>query len=177
MKIKLIIPLIILIFQSITAFTQTNNNFGTIIFNLKFSSFNETGFGGKIKITNIETKQEFEGKSPNRFNPHIIVSNLPQGEYKIVELIIKTGSGQIRYYDTLKFNTIEINKGKTFYLGSYRTKKTSEIFKLNYEISFDKKVDTLKIENLLQKNNIKHDNIDFTQKLFLTDTTYLNIKL
>lgn len=166
-----------LLFHGALAFGQTNhNNLGTVIFNMKFSSFNEKGIGGKIKIVNVLTEQEFEGKS-KIFNPYVIISNLPPGVYKVTELTIKTGSGQIRYYDTLKFNHIEINEAKAFYLGTYRTKKTKEVFKLNYVLTFDSTVDTLKIKDQLLKFNVKEDNIDFKQKLFKSDTTNLKIKI
>lgn len=177
MKITSTITLIILLSISFLTFSQTqNNHFGTIIFNLKFSSFSETGFGGKVKIINMITGNEFSGKSPTGLNSQVIIGNLPQGIYKVTELLINTGAGQIHYYDTLKFNQIEINEGKTFYLGTYKTKKTSEVFKLNYEISLDKNIDTVKIKKQSLKITGIENNIDFTQKLFKSDTTYLNIK-
>lgn len=176
MKIKSTIPLIILLSISFFGYSQTqNNHFGTIIFNLKFSSFSESGSGGKVKIKSMTTGKEFSGKSP-QFNSQIIIENLPKGIYKVVELLIKTGSGQIHYYDSLKLNQIEINEGKTFYLGTYRTKKTSEFFKLNYKISLDKNIDTVKIKKQSLKITGIENNIDFTQKLFKSDTTYFNIK-
>lgn len=178
MNPKSTIPIIIIMLQCTLTFCQTNNSsLGAIVFNLKFSSLNETGFGGQIKIVNLETKQEFIGKSANRFNSQIIIQDLPKGVYRIVELIIKTGSGQIRFYDTLKFNEIEINDtGKTYFLGAYKMKKTSEIFKLNYELYFENSTDSLKIKKQLLKTKSVNAKIDFTKKLLKSDTTKFNIK-
>lgn len=177
MKIKFTITLSILLFQSMLAISQTHNDhYGIVIFNLKFSSFNESGFGGKIKIINTTTGIEYKGKSPNPFNSQIIIKNLPEGNYQVVELIIKMGQGQIGYYDSSKFNQIKVEVGKTSYLGMYKTKKTSQLFKLNYELLLDENFNKEKIEKQFSKINVISSDIDFSQKLLKSDTTYFSIK-
>jgi len=174
MKIKSTITFFILLFQTILAFSQTNS--GAVIFNLKFSSFNETGFGGKIKIINTATQTAFTGKSSNRLTSQIAIQNLPKGNYSVVELTIRTGSGQINYLDSSKFNQIEIYEGRTSYLGMYKTKKSPPIFKLNYEILSDKNIDVEKIKKQSLKITGSESEIDFSQKLLKSDTTYFSIK-
>jgi hypothetical protein len=177
MKVKLPLILAVLVFQSVLAFSQTNNvDFGVVMFNLKFSSFNESGLGGKIKIKNTTTGVEFTGKSPTSFNSQITIKNLPTGTYKVIELAIKTGSGKIGYYDSSTFNQINVEGGKTSYLGMYKTKKTSQLFKLNYELLFDENFDKEKIEKQASKINGVDSAIDFSQKLLKSDTTYFSIK-
>jgi hypothetical protein len=177
MKVKLILVLSLLLFQSILALSQTNNaDFGSVIFNLKFSSFNESGFGGKIRIINTTSGIEYNGKSTSSFNSQITLRNLPAGNYKIVELIIKMGRGQIGYNDSSKFNLINIEAGKTSYLGTYRAKKTSQIFKLNYELFRDANFDKEKVEKQALKVNGTDSDIDFSQNLLKSDTTYFSIK-
>ena len=169
--------LALLMFQSVLAFSQKNNvDFGALIFNLKFSSFNESGFGGKIKIINTTTGVEFIGKSPTSFNSQITIKNLPSGNYKVIDLVIKTGSGKIGYYDSSTFNQINVEGGKTSYLGMYKTKKTSQLFKLNYELLLDENFDKEKIEKQASKINGVDSAIDFSQKLLKSDTTYFSIK-
>ncbi|GAB3175201.1 hypothetical protein [Telluribacter humicola] len=177
MKIGSTVILIMLLLISFLVFSQTpNSSLGTIIFNLKFSSFSETGLGGKVKVVNIATGEEHLGKSPNGLNSYIIIEDLPKGIYKVVELLIKTGSGQIHYYDESKFNHLEVTGGETLYLGSYKVKKTSQLLKLNYELFHEKNIDTVKInEQSLKISGIEND-INFTQKLFKYDTIYLNLR-
>lgn len=93
-----------------------------------------------------------------------------------MELTIRTGSGQINYLDSSKFNQIEIYEGRTSYLGMYKTKKSPPIFKLNYEILSDKNIDVEKIKKQSLKITGSESEIDFSQKLLKSDTTYFNIK-
>jgi hypothetical protein len=177
MKVKLILILSLLLFQSMLALSQTNNSdFGSVIFNLKFSSSNESGYGGKIKIINTSSGMEYNGKSTSAFNSQITITNLPAGNYKIIELSIKMGRGQIGYNDRSKFNLINIEAGKTSYLGTYKAKKTSQIFKLNYELFRDENFDKEKVEKQALKINGTDSDIDFSQKLLKSDTTYFSIK-
>lgn len=168
-----------LFFQNISIKAQERNfRSGTIIINIKFSTLSEAGRGGKIKIRNMNTGQEYDGKSSNIFDSYIILPYLPFGYYEVIELAIRTGSGQISYRGKSNFNHIILQEEKVYYLGSYLVRKTDEIFKLNYDIFFDKKkVDIQKVKNQLKKLNEDDSNIEFSQKLFLSDTTHIKIKI
>jgi hypothetical protein len=93
-----------------------------------------------------------------------------------LELSIKTGSGTFVIYDVSKFNKIEVKENTNYYLGTYISKK-SGLLKLKYEIVLDKDDD---FEKIKKQFSLKNDNsekiIDFSKKLFVSDTTNFEIK-
>jgi hypothetical protein len=177
MKKLSILVLIFLLFSINQLFAQkSTNDFGSVIFYLKYSAFNSTGFGGKIKIVNVSDNTEHTGQSKNGFSPYVKLPNLPLGVYKILELSIKTGSGTFVIYDVSKFSNIEVKENTNYYLGTYISKKTG-LLKLEYEIVLDKDDDFEKIKKQFSLiNNTGEKNIDFSKKLFASDTTNFEIK-
>ena len=87
--------IILIVFVLTTSFNfQTKydrSNLSAVILKIKYSSYGIKGFGGKLKIRNIESNEIFESKSKKGFNPYVIIENLPECKYFIEEIEIISG--------------------------------------------------------------------------------------
>lgn len=157
---------------------STPVDFSVIVLKVKYNSYGLTGFGGKLVIRNIETNGLYESHSNKGINPYIIIEDLPRGKYLIEELNIISGPNVLTIQDKSKFNIIDINDHKIYYLGSYITKKIPPVLELNFEIHKTPNDDKEQIIKQLKKksDNWLNQEIDFDQSLFKTDSINIRIK-
>ncbi len=180
MKIRYIIFLLIGILTSSfkSADQIETNNLSALVIKLTYDSYGMTGFGGSLKVRNLETNEVFESKSRIGFNPFVIIENLPLGNYKVEELKINSGSNVLTSRNDLEFNQLKLDTSKVYYLGSYLTEKIPPMMELNFQITRTENDETKKIYKQLKKKseNWLKLQIDFEQRLLINDSTTIKIK-
>lgn len=147
--------LLLLVVLVCTSFKQNTvsepESLGAIILKLKYNSYGMVGFGGSLKLRNLESDQTFESKSKMGNNPFVIVENLPVGNYEVEELKIISGTNIITLRKGLGFNTLKIDSEKVYYLGYYMTKKIPPLTEYHIQITKGENDSVEKIYKALNK--------------------------
>lgn len=180
MKIKHILILIagLLAISFKPTDSEISDNLSVLIVKLKYNSYGMTGFGGALKVRNLETNQVFESKSKKGLNPYVIVENLPIGNYKVEELKIISGPNVLTLRNEVEFNRLKVDTSKVYYLGSYMTRKIPPIKELNFQVI---RIENDEIETIYKQLKNKSDKwqklqIDLQQSVLVKDTTTIKIK-
>jgi hypothetical protein len=166
----------------ITSFKITgplsSDKLSVIVINVKYKSFGIVGYGGELKIRNIETNELFESHSKKGLNPIVIIEKVPAGTYVVEEIKIISGPNILTIKDKTLFNTLDLNSPKIYYLGSYLAKKIPPILELNFQIIKTENDGSEKIYKELKKKSDEwlKLNIDFDMRLFKSDNTNFEIK-
>ncbi|HLN53662.1 MAG TPA: hypothetical protein VK212_08130 [Lentimicrobium sp.] len=180
MNIKHIIILVVglLMISFVPTDSVTSNKLSVLIVKLRYNSHGITGFGGSLKVRNLETNEVYESKSKKGFGPYVIVENIPVGNYKVEDLKIISGPNVLTLGNELEFNRIKIDTSQVYYLGSYLTKKIPPIKDLNFQMIRTENDEKETIYKQLKKksDNWQKLQIDFQQTILLNDTTTIKIK-
>jgi hypothetical protein len=106
-----------------------------VMVKLKYGSYGITGFGGMLRIRNVNTNEIFESNSKTGLNPFVSITNVPNGEYVVEEVQIISGSYRLTLKNDSDFNLIKITEPKIYYLGSYKAKKVAPLMKRNFQVT------------------------------------------
>jgi len=179
MRVRNIIFLLIVFLT--TSFKTTKhagvNDLSVLVVKLRYNSHGMTGFGGSLKVRNLETNVIFESKSKKGFNPFVIVENLPIGNYKVEELSIISGPNVLTLRNEVDFNTLKIDTSKVYYLGSYMAKKIPPLRDLSFQVA---RTDNDKPEEIYKQLKKNSDNwqklqIDFQRSVLISDITVVKM--
>lgn len=145
----------------------------TLIFRLQYSSPGSKGFGGSIRIKNIETGMEYTGRSHAGLSPFVVVKDIPPGRYQVATMEVITGTVPLRMNSSDMLGQITIDTPMAYYLGSYNIKKTGSIGSRDLKIVHQDNDKIQKIRKQLKKNgdNQAERPIQFRQQLFVADIT------
>jgi len=155
---------------------QLNNS--VVIVKLKYNSYGCTGYGGKLIIKNVVTNIRYQSKVKMGFNSFVMITSVPNGTYVVEALQIITGCNTLMLRDESYFNEIIIDEAKIYYLGNYFTEKIPPLFELHFESSKRENDEEAKIYKQVKKDSETwlQLKIDFTEHLFTTETTTIELK-
>jgi hypothetical protein len=179
MKLKYIaFLLVILLTTSFQTTDQTEvEKLSVLVVKLRYQSHGMTGFGGSLKVRNLETNEIFQNKSKIGFNPFVIVENLPVGSYKVEALEVISGSNILTLRNEFDFNTLKLDTSMVYYLGSYMATKIPPLMGLNFQVARTENDNPKEIYKQLKKksDNWQKLSIDFQQSVLVSDTTIIKM--
>lgn len=123
LKTNLHLIFIVLLFCSCSTvkITKQDNN-SIIAISATSSGLGASGFGIVITIENLDTHEMYKSLSLSPISPHSVITNIPQGKYKVRKVEIPVGnimysnwSDNVNTY----FGQINIEPNSKYYLGNY----------------------------------------------------------
>lgn len=179
MKFK---PIVLLLFiLLITAFKPYKAKYSknsSVIF-VKLNSYinGNKGFGGSLKIRNIQTNKVYKSPAPNGYNysGYVFIKNVPNGEYFFEEVSIDTGTRLLILQDSSMFAKINIDQPMIYFLGHYHINKLTTTTEKRYQVLKQNNYSAEKIfedaKGKLRKQ--KNLNLNSEHKLFSNDSLIL----
>lgn len=150
-----------------------------VILSLRYNSNPTTGFGGYLRIQNIETKKRYENNSRFGMNPYLILEDIPTGRYIIENIEFNTELPYNLLFDTrlISYDTLNITQPKVYYIGSYLSFPTRPYNSVNYKVRKAKNDSEKKLIKQIKK---RHENwlnaeFDYTQRIFKEGEVAINI--
>jgi|688.fasta_scaffold230086_2 hypothetical protein len=181
-KIKPIVLFLLIVF--LTSFkphkAKDSKNSSVVFVKLNSYTNGNRGFGGSLKIRNIQTDKVYKSPDPNGYNytGFVFIKNVPNGEYIFEEVTINTGFRTIILQDPKLFQKIKIDEPMMYFLGHYHINKLSTTTVKRYEVLRQKKDSDEKVfeegKGKLKKWDYLKINND--QGLFLNDSIVLNFE-
>jgi hypothetical protein len=149
-----------------------------IIVKLRFHSAGSSGYGGSLRVRNMETGARYESHAKIGLNPFVIIEDLPLGTYKVEELNIISGTNVLPISDESKFNSIKVDSIKAYYVGAYLAEKVPPHKGLHFSITKMEDDNIGKVHKQLAKKseNAAELMVDFEQHLFLAELTDIDLK-
>jgi hypothetical protein len=149
-----------------------------VLVQLNYNSYGMRGYGGVLKIRNVEDNTTYVNKSKIGFNSFVMIPNLAIGRYIVEELQIVAGSNRMALTNKIYFDTLKLMEPKVYYLGNYLVEKVPPLIDLNFMICKMENDDEKKIYKQVKKDSESwlELKIDMAQQLFKADSTKVAIK-